>query len=95
MLQVRPDWSLAARTGDQIKDEVQGLDFSGPGLYVNDEYTILITVSKKVKKEELWKQEQPKNMVYDVHVWNVPLSQTIIGEALGPFHIPIKAGKTS
>lgn len=79
-MQVTADWRQHMSEGvfnDQFKGK---LVFKGPGFYLGPADTMLVVPlppNKPATIANVWHVKQPKDTIYDVHVYNVPFSETI------------------
>jgi len=85
MLQIASDWS--AKFDVVAFERELGVKFKGPGLYCSTQDTLLVVPlppGPNVDKSTVWNQRQPEGTVYEVHVWNSPISELWFGQSSLP-----------
>lgn len=82
-MQFVPDYSVYSRSAEAIRSEFVGplKSFSGPGWYRTENYTALVVprpTEADATPSTVWDDRQPEGTLYDVHVWNSPMSALLL-----------------
>lgn len=96
-MQLVPDYSFYSRSAEAIRAYFAGplASFSGPGWYHTAKDTALVIPrppEADPTPSTVWDEWQPDGTVYDVHVWNSPMSALLFSVIAAA---PTRAGITS
>jgi hypothetical protein len=78
-MQLTPDWRAFWRA-EQFNRELHGLEFRGPGFYLDEGNTVLVIPQppqNAATPSTVWNAEQPEGTLYEVNVYNCNFRETI------------------
>lgn len=80
-LQVRPDWVQCFADANAIREAFRDIGYKGPGWYLRDGVSILITTSKSgvFLPDETWHDDPPTTIAYYAFVYNCDYHNTVFG----------------